>query len=100
MHRALNQVDVINAILFHIESDDTLANLARVSRSISTHALDKLWHTVDSVVLLARCMPSRYWREIDAYKSLPETNELCHVPIRGIYRSQVVRELQECESRI
>jgi hypothetical protein len=65
MHRALATPDVLAAIVVHCaESKDALAALARTCHLISDYALDELWHTIDSVILLARCMPPRYWDEI------------------------------------
>jgi hypothetical protein len=64
MHRALATPDVLALIVAHCaESKDALAALARTCQVISEYALDELWHTIDSVILLARCMPPRFWDE-------------------------------------
>jgi hypothetical protein len=65
MHRALATPDVLALIVAHCaESKDVLAALARTCQVISECALDELWHTIDSVILLARCMPPRFWDEL------------------------------------
>jgi hypothetical protein len=70
MHRALAIPDVLLHIVSHVEAKDTLAALARTSSVVSGCALDKLWHTIDSVVLLARCMPSDLWDEVETCVSI------------------------------
>jgi hypothetical protein len=71
MHRALAVPDVLTHIISQVESKDTLAALARTSSVVSGCALDKLWHTIDSVVLLARCMPPGLWDEVETWVSVP-----------------------------
>jgi hypothetical protein len=67
MERALEQEDIIFHILTFVNSKDTLVNLAQVSRSFSTVALDQLWGSNDiNVNVLARCMKARFWNEIKA----------------------------------
>jgi hypothetical protein len=64
MHRALTVPDILLHIISHVESKDTLGALARTSSLVSGPALDELWHTIDSLVLLARCMPPEVWDEV------------------------------------
>jgi hypothetical protein len=82
MERALSQVDILTSIISHIDARHTLAGLARVSQALSTVALDHLWRNIDSIVLLARCMPMEYWDEVEIYHALV-----------GGYTSQLVRLL-------
>jgi hypothetical protein len=79
MHCALSNPDVIHCIMAEVESEATLASLARVSKTLSAQALDRLWHTISSVVLLARCMPTQYWVE--------EALHSDYVPGRDPYKS-------------
>jgi hypothetical protein len=55
--------DILRCIIDQVHSNCTLANLACTSRLFSTVALDKLWHNVPDLVVLARCMNSEYWEE-------------------------------------
>jgi len=58
MHPALRLDEVITIIVRQGLADADLAALAQVSRLFSTHALDVLWHELDSMVPLLRCLPS------------------------------------------
>jgi hypothetical protein len=64
MHRALAVPDILLHIISHVESKDALGALAQTSSLVSGPALDKLWHNIDSLVLLARCMPPEVWDEV------------------------------------
>jgi hypothetical protein len=68
MHRALSLPEIVSHIIAHVDSKGTLAILARTSSIVSDCALDKLWYTVDSVILLARCMPPDVWDEIELFE--------------------------------
>jgi hypothetical protein len=63
MDRIFDQLDIVVCIIAQVDSNDTLANLARVTHAISDVALNRLWYAIDSVILLARCMPPQYWKE-------------------------------------
>jgi hypothetical protein len=65
MHRALATLDVLALIVAYCaESKGTLAALASTCQVISNCALDELWHTIDNIVVLARCMPQRFWKDV------------------------------------
>jgi hypothetical protein len=68
MHRALSLPEIVSHIIAHVDSKGTLAILARTSSVVSDCALDELWYTVDSAILLARCMPPDVWDEVESFK--------------------------------
>jgi hypothetical protein len=65
MHQILAVREVISHIVSYVESQDTLAVLARTSSVFSVCALDRLWHAIDRLVPLARCMPPGLWEEVE-----------------------------------
>jgi hypothetical protein len=67
MRHPLSNPDIARCVVAEVESNQTLTNIARVSPALSEPALDRLWHTIPSVVLLARTMPGQYWVE-EAFK--------------------------------
>lgn len=87
METALSQLDVLISIVQHLrDSHGTLATLAWTSRLIGAVALDELWHSVN-IIVLARCMPSRYWEEVETY--IPFRFSTCgNVPL-GEYKSDL-----------
>jgi hypothetical protein len=95
MHPALATPDVLFCLVSHVDSNDTLAALAQTSSVVSEFALDRLWNSIDSLVLLARCMPPAAWDEEETYTPLhrePGTFEFeCAngAPV-GTYSSQIV----------
>jgi hypothetical protein len=87
MHRALVVPDVLTHIISQVESKDTLAALARTSSVVSGCALDKLWHTIENVVLLARCMPPGLWDEVEGYASVRNSRDNA---VEVVYSSRLV----------
>jgi hypothetical protein len=66
MHRALNFPEIVYMIVNAINSrakKRTLARLARTSHIFREQALDALWHTLEDLQALARCMPEHTWEE-------------------------------------
>lgn len=61
--------DILRCVIDQVHSNRTLANLACTSRLFSTVALDKLWHTIPDLVVLARCMNSEHWEEPEVIAS-------------------------------
>jgi hypothetical protein len=64
----LNNVDTATCIIAQIDSNKTLVALAQTSHVLSEIALDRLWHTIKNVTVLARCMPPQYWIEVETQK--------------------------------
>jgi hypothetical protein len=90
-HRALSLPEIVSYIISHVDSKDTLATLARTSSIVSDCALDKLWFTVDSVILLARCMPPDVWDEIESFEPYQAGPGFrCGNGPQGEYSSQLV----------
>jgi hypothetical protein len=92
MHHALTLDDIVAEIVSHVDSKHVLAALARTSRVTSEHALNRLWHTINNLVVLARCMPSAVWDEIETFTpfELESGRRRCgNVPL-GRYSSQLV----------
>jgi hypothetical protein len=64
--------DIVLCIIAFVESNHDLAMLARTSHALSIHALDKLWSTnTINVVVLARCMPQKFWHETEKFHVPP-----------------------------
>lgn len=70
----LNNIDIATCIISEIDGKDTLASLARTSRALSHVALGRLWHTIENVTVLARCMPQEYWVEVDTKSIKDQTH--------------------------
>jgi hypothetical protein len=90
MESALSQSDILYCIIQHsrdTHGHGTLATLARTSRLISISALDTLWRTVN-IIVLARCMPPRYWNEIEIYTPFEDRD--CGNGPEGRYDSRLV----------
>jgi hypothetical protein len=91
MDHIFEHLDLAACVVSQVDSNATLASLARTSHTISNIALNRLWYTIDSVVLLARCMPPEYWEESETFTPFPaDRRGRCgHAP-RGVYTSQIV----------
>jgi hypothetical protein len=71
MDRALNQFDILSLLVNSVDSESTLAALARTNTLICSIALDKLWSKLVGAYPLARVMEEDLWYE---HESVDDTN--------------------------